>query len=319
MELRHLRYFVAVAEERSFSRAAERLGIKQPPLSTQVRQLEKEMGTPLFRRLTRGVELTAAGKLFLEQTRTVLRQLDQAKIDVKRRARGETGQISVGAADACYFHPRVHLIASEFFKSYPDIVTTVEENNTATLIASLHAGKLDASFVRCPTAEFDDLALELVAEEDTVAALPERHPLHGSSSVALTSFEKETIVLIPRALNTGLYDSVIAACRHAGFAPVLGREASSIIAMIAMVADGFGATIVPQSLSRLRLDGVIYLPIRGHRPAAPIYFAYRRDERSPTVRNLVAIVRRVSASVTQTKTSASAASLVSSASQLKLR
>ena len=304
MELRHLRYFVAVAEERSFSRAAERLGIKQPPLSTQIRQLEKEMETQLFRRLTRGVELTAAGKLFLEQTRAVLRQIEQAKIDVKRRARGETGQISVGAADACYFHPRVHLIASEFFKSYPDVVTSAEESNTATLIASLHAGKLDAAFVRSPTAEFDSLALEPVAEEDTLAALVEGHPLRGSSSISLTSFAKEKIIITPRALNTGLHDSVIAACQHAGFEPVLGREAPSIIAMIAMVADGFGASIVPQSLSRLRLDGVIYLPIRGHRPAAPIYLAYRLDERSPTVRNLVSIVRRASASVTRTKTSA---------------
>lgn len=304
MELRHLRYFVAVAEEGGFTRAAERLGIKQPPLSAQIRQLEKEMGTQLFHRLTRGVELTAAGKLFLEQTRSVLAQIEQAKIDVGRRARGESGQISLGGADACYFHPRIAVIMAEFFKSYPDVVTSPEENNTAALIASLHAGKLDAAFVRSPTAAFEGLALEPVAEEDTLAALPKGHPLHRSSSIALASLAKEKIILTPRALNGGLHDSIIAACQHAGFDPVLGQEAPSIVAVIPMVAAGYGVSLVPQSLSRIRLNGVIYLPIRGHRPAAPISLAHRRDERSPTVRNLVSIVRRSAASGAQVKRSA---------------
>lgn len=304
MELRHLRYFIAVAEERSFSRAAERLGIKQPPLSTQIRQLEKEIGTPLFRRLTRGVELTAAGKLFLEQTRAILAQIEQAKTDAGRQARGESGQISLGGADACYFHHRIAVIMSEFVKSYPDVLVSPEENNTATLIAGLHAGKLDAAFVRCPTAEFDGLALEPVAAEDTLAALPEGHPFHQSPSIALASLAKEKIILTPRALNSGLHDSVVAACQHAGFDPVLGYEAPSIVAVIPMVATGYGVSIIPQSLSRLHLNGVVYLRIRGYRPAASIYLAHRRDERSPTVRNLVTIVRRSAASVAKVKMSA---------------
>ena len=305
MELRHLRYFLAVAEELNFTRAAKRLGINQPPLSTQIKQLEKELGTKLFRRETRGVELTAAGKLFLEQARSILQQIGQAKIDAKRRARGESGEICLGGAGACYFHPRLALIMSEFFKSYPDVVMSPEETKTATVVASLHAGKFDAAFVRSPAAEFDGLALEPIAEEDTIAALPESHPLHQSPSLPIASLAKEKIILTPRALNAGLYDSIVAACRHAGFEPVLGREAPDLVAIIAMVAAGYGVSVIPQSLSRLRLTGVVYRPIRGHRPAVPIKLAHRLDERSPTVRNLIALIRRsAAASVAQVKASA---------------
>ena len=191
---------------------------------------------------------------------------------------------------------------SEFFKSYPDVHMAPEETSTATVVASLHAGKFDAAFVRSPTAEFEGLSLEPIAEDDTLAVLPERHRLHQSPSIELASFAKEKI-LTPRALNSGLYDAIIAACQHAGFEPVLGRGAPSVIAVIAMVAAGYGVSIIPQSLSRLRLKGVIYLPIRGHRAAAPISLAHRRDERSPTVRNLVSIVRRSAAPLAQVKAS----------------
>ena len=304
MELRHLRYFVAVAEEGNFTRAAGRLGIKQPPLSAQIRQLEKELGIQLFHRLTRGVELSAAGELFLEEARSILAQVDQAKIDAGRRARGESGQISLGGADACYFHPRIAVIMAQFIKSYPDVVVSPEENNTATLIASLHAGKLDAAFVRSPAAEFESLSLEPVAEEDTVAVLPAGHPFHHSASIALASLAKEKLILTPRALASGLHDSVVAACQHAGFDPILGYQAPSIVAVIPMVAAGYGVSVIPQSLSRLRLQGVVYLPIRDHRPTAPIRLAHRRDDRSPVVRNLVSIVRRSRTSLPQIKKSA---------------
>jgi len=119
MELRHLRYFVAVAEELSFTRAAERLGIKQPPLSLQIRQLEIEMGTPLFRRLTRRIELTGAGSLLLEEARDILESVDRAKTDVTRRARGESGQISIGHGSGAYFHPMVNHITREYCARYP--------------------------------------------------------------------------------------------------------------------------------------------------------------------------------------------------------
>lgn len=303
MELRHLRYFIAVAEELSFTRAAERLGIKQPPLSLQIRQLEEELGTVLLRRLTRGVELTDAGKLFLEQVRDILAEVDQAKIDVKRRSRGETGRIYVGASGACYFHPLVILIVSHFLKSYPDVVLSAEESNSAMLIAEVHAGKIDAAFVRSPTVEYNDLALEPIVEEDTLVAMSEETAMRYPPTVSLAALAKEKFIIFPRRYNVGLYDSIIESCQRAGFQPILGQEAPGIVAVIPMVASGCGISIVTQSLSRLGLKGVTYLPIRGQRPAAPIKLTYRPDDRSPLVKNLVSLVRRSIRPVAERKTS----------------
>src|SRR5208282_4769681 len=130
MELRHLRYFVAVAEELNFTRAAERLGINQPGLSLQIRQLEKEVGAPLFHRLTRGVELTNAGKLMLEDARVILKQVEQAKIGVRRRARGETGHLIIGSAGGTYFHPLIPKIIREYRMHYPNVVLFPQASNT---------------------------------------------------------------------------------------------------------------------------------------------------------------------------------------------
>src|SRR3984893_4466533 len=133
MELRHLRYFVAVAEELNFTRAAKRLGINQPPLSLQIRQLEKEMGTPLFRRQARGVELTSAGKLMLEEARVILKQVERAKTGVRRRARGETGRLNVGSSGGTYFHPLIPAIIREYGMQYPDIVLFPGASSTPLL------------------------------------------------------------------------------------------------------------------------------------------------------------------------------------------
>jgi DNA-binding transcriptional LysR family regulator len=304
MELRHLRYFVAVAEENNFTRAAERLGIKQPPLSLQIRQLEKEMGTPLFRRLQRGIELTGAGKLFLEQARVILRQLEQAKVDVRRRARGETGQIRLGAAGACYFHPLVVLIASQFIELYPDLILSAEEDSTPTLIARVLAGQTDAAFVRSTTAECDGLQVEPIVVEDLVVAMPERTARHYTPPISLMFLSKETIILPPRRINIGIYDSIMLACQHAGFEPRLSREAPGMVATIPFVAAGCGVSIVPQCLSRLQLQGVAYLPIKGRLPTVPINLAYRLNDDSPAVKNLVALVRRSVAATSQMKKTA---------------
>ena len=172
MELRHLRYFVAVAEELNFTRAAKRLGISQPPLSLQIRQLEKELGTPLLRRQRRGVELTNIGKLMLEEARIILKQVDQAKTDVRRRARGETGTINVGAGGGTYFHPLIPSIIREYRMRYPDIVLTPETSNSPLLIPRLRAGLIDVAFVWPPISDRDDLILAPLFDEEIVIIVP---------------------------------------------------------------------------------------------------------------------------------------------------
>lgn len=299
MELRHLCYFVAVAEELNFTRAAERLGISQPPLSSQIRQLEKKLGTPLFHRRTRSVELTDAGKLLLEEARVILRQVETAETGVQRRARGETGQLVVGSAGATYFHPLIPAIIREYGKRYPDIVLAPQASNTSLLVARLHAGQVDIALIRPPIDDSDGLAIEPLVNEDTVVILPNGHILCGLASVPLAALAKETFVMYPRGLNPGNYDSVVAACRRAGFDPTLGQEAPQIVSVIPLVAAGLGVSVVPRSTARILSDEVCYRPINGVAPHAEICLAYCRHDASRAVQNFVAVARRAIRDVAQ--------------------
>jgi DNA-binding transcriptional LysR family regulator len=294
MEIRHLRYFVAVAEELNFTRAAKRLGINQPPLSAQIRQLEKVMGTPLFVRHARGVELTIAGKLMLEDARVILKQVEQAEIGVRRRARGETGHLNIGSSGGTYFHPLVPTIIREYRMHYPNVVLFPQASSTPLLIAQLRAGKIDIAFIRTPIAESEGLTLELLVDEPTVMVVPTGHPLSRSTSVSLRAFAKETIILQhPREINPENYDLIISAFKSAGFSPKGSLEAPQIVSVIPMVAAGLGVSIVPQSMSHMLTDAVVYLPIDGNAPRALLELAYRQDDRSPAVQNFVAVAREL--------------------------
>ena len=202
MELRHLRYFVAVAEELNFTRAAKRLGINQPPLSLQIQQLEKELGARLFRRQTRGVELTAAGKLLLEEARVILKEVETARVGVQRRARGETGELIVGSVGGAYVHPLLPTIIREFRLKYPNVLLAPEANNAPLSVARLCAGQIDAAFIWRPTSEHDDIVIESLADEDTVIVLPVGHALSNSASVPLRALANEIFVLFSRPLST---------------------------------------------------------------------------------------------------------------------
>jgi DNA-binding transcriptional LysR family regulator len=292
MELRHLRYFVAVAEELNFTRAAERLGIGQPPLSLQIRQLEEELGTQLFRRKARGVELTAAGKLLLEEARIILRRVAQAETGVRRRARGETGRVILGSSGATYFHPLIPAIIREFSVRYPDVVLHPQASYTALLMARLRAGQIDAAFVRPLVDDSEGLTLHLLVNEPWVMVVPKDHPLATKSSAPLQSVVNEPFILYARELNPEYHDLVTAACRNAGFEPRLGPEAPQILPVIPMVAAGLGVSIVPESTRQILLEGVAYVAIEGYVPRSRISLAHRRDDRSAAVRNLVAIARR---------------------------
>ena len=292
MELRHLRYFVAVAEELNFTRAAERLGISQPPLSLQIRQLEKEMGTPLLRRQRRGVELTNVGMLMLEEARVILKQIDQTKTDVRRRARGEAGSINIGAGGGTYFHPLIPSIIREYRMRYPDIVLAPETSNSPLLGARLRAGLIDVAFIWPPISDRENLTLEPLFDEDIVIVVPRGHALSGASSAPLAALAKEPFILPPRGVNSGVFDSIIAACRRAGFSPKLGPEVPQVVSTIPIVAAGLGVSIVPRCISRIKVDGVVYVSIEGDAPRAGVSLAYRRDDHSSTVQNFVAVARR---------------------------
>ena len=302
MELRHLRYFVAVAEELNFTRAAKRLGINQPPLSLQIQHLEKELGAKLFRRETRGVTLTDAGKLMLEEAHVILTQVEATKTGVRRRARGETGQLIIGSVGGAYVHPLIPTIIREYGLKYPHVVLAPQASNHALLVARLCAGQVDVAFIWRTKSERDndDLMIEPLAGEDTVIVLPAGHPLSNSVSAPLAALAKETFVLWARALHPWAYDAIIEACQQEGFSPKLGQEAPDIVSIMPLVAAGFGVSVVPRSASRFLLDGVTYLSIEGNTPRAEVSLAHRRHDHSPAVQNFVTVARRVTRTIDRT-------------------
>jgi DNA-binding transcriptional LysR family regulator len=292
MELRHLRYFVAVAEEKSFTQAAKRLGIKQPPLSLQIRKLEKEMGTQLFYRGTRSVELTSTGRLLLEEARAILHHVEQAKTDVRRRARGETGRVNVGFGVGTQFHPLVPAIIREYGAHYPEVLMCPQANGSVLLNARLRAGTINVAFIYLPTNHGDGLVTEIIAEEPFVAVLPIGHSLSRSASLHLSALADEKLVMFSRELNPASHDAIVAAIERTGFTPKLGQTASLNIATLPMVAAGLGWSVVPQSFDRILSDDVAYLRIDDDMPSATIAVAHRRNERSAAVQNFVACARR---------------------------
>jgi DNA-binding transcriptional LysR family regulator len=296
MELRHLRYFVAVAEEGHVTRAAERLGIQQPPLSQQIQALERELDAQLFRRKPRGVELTPAGRALYDEARAILARTQEAVAATKRAAQGEAGRIGIGFTSSASFHPFVPRAIRAFREAHPLVALALEESGTTELVAALRAQAIDAAFVRSPVGQSDDLFVRPLFDEPMVAALPSGHALTASDTLPLAALAGETFILYRRPVGPGLHDAIIAACDRAGFSPKIGQEAPRMLSTLSLVAAGLGVTVVPASMSRLEAEGVVYRPIDPRTElTAPLNLAYRRDEISAAVRRFVALVQRSAA------------------------
>ena len=298
MELRHLRYFIAVAEEGHITRAAQRLGIQQPPLSLQIRALEKELNVQLFRRLPRGVELTDAGSAFLERARAILEQVEQALATTRRTARGEQGRVAVGFTSSAPFHPFVPRVIRTFREMSPLVSLELEESGSSELVQALHSEEIDAAFIRSPVADVVDLLVRPILEEAMLVALPAAHPLaalpdiDAETALPLAALASETFILYKRPGGPGLYDTIIAACRGSGFSPRVGQEAPRIISTLNLVAAGLGVSIVPSSLRRLQMDGVVYRRLADNAQLrAPLILACRRGENSAAVRRFIELVQ----------------------------
>jgi DNA-binding transcriptional LysR family regulator len=292
MELRHLRYFVAIAEEGHITRAAERLGIQQPPLSQQLRALEAELQVQLFRRKPRGVELTQAGEALLAEARAILQQVERAVGATRRAGHGEAGRLCLGYTSSASFHPLVPRLLRQFREAFPLVALQLEESGTGELVEALLAERLDAAFVRSPIGPQDGIVVHAILEEPMVAALPAGHALAAAraDALALRALAGETLILYRRPLGPGLYDAIIAACQRAGFSPNIGQEAPRMLATLSLVAAGLGVTLVPGSMQRLQIDGVVYQPLD---PAgdlvAPLNLACRRGDAAPALRRFLAL------------------------------
>jgi len=265
MELRHIRYFLAVAEERHFTRAAAKVGIGQPPLSQQIKDLEAEIGAPLFHRVAHGAELTAAGEAFLEGVREIPTFAERATKAARRASRGETGSLRVGYTASSAFNAVV----------------------PAAIRAGLKDGSLDAVFLRPGAAGCEAFQLRLLSEEVMVVALPASHPVAAQDEVNLLILKDDPFLLFPRAIGPTLYDGIMSACREAGFEPKIGQLAPQIASIINFVAAELGVSIVPASMTQLQVSGVAYRPIAGQAPTARVALAHRRGETSVVVRNFI--------------------------------
>lgn len=298
MELRHLRYFIAVAEEAHITRAAERLGMQQPPLSQQIKALEQELGVQLLRRKPRGVELTEAGHALLDDARAILLHIDHAFATTRRTARGELGRITVGFTSSAPFHPFVPRVIRAFREAFPLVSLTLEESGTTELIADLRNERVDAAFIRTQVADPMGLTVNPLLEEAMLVAMPSAHALASARSdenspLPLAALAGETFVVYRRRSGPGLYDAIFAACHAAGFSPLVGQEAPRIVSTLNLVAAGLGIAIVPASLQRMQMDGVVYRRLAGSaQPRAPLLLATRRGDTGVVVRHFLNLVKR---------------------------
>ena len=299
MEFRNLRYFAVTAEEGHITRAAELLNMQQPPLSRQIRALERELGVQLFRRKARGVELTDAGNTLLQASRDILSRVERAVEATQRTARGEQGQVRIGAAPTAPFHSFVPRVIRAFRETFPGVTLTLEESLSSDLFQRLRDDQIDIAFFRSAPADAAGLKLDPLVSESMVMAIPKGSPLARSvpkSGLPLRAFANETFIVYGRRLGAGLYDETIAACHKAGFGPRLGQEAPRIVSTLNLVAAGLGVAMVPASLQHMKLDGVRYCPLKGPvRPTALLAIASRRGDPSAAVRQFLTLVRRLAA------------------------
>jgi len=292
MELRHLHYFIAVAEELHFSRAAQRLNISQPPLSQQIRQLEDGIGVRLFKRTKRHVELTPAGLVFLDEARRIVAMSEDAVRRTIRADRGEIGQLAMGFIGSANHSVLPHVIR-EFRRRFPDVETTLTEMNTSHQIEAFLERRIQVGFLRPPQGiEDKGITVEPIFREPLMVAMPGNHPLRRLTFIPLRLLAKEPFIMIPRQRGPGFFDHIIALCQQEGFSPNIVLEASQFHTIIGLVAAGIGLAVMPATMQRSRIEGVVFRTIAGG-PETVLDIAWRTDDHSLVLHNFLAVAREV--------------------------
>jgi DNA-binding transcriptional LysR family regulator len=293
MELRALRYFLALAEELHFGRAAKRLGMTQPPLSLAIAGLERELGVRLVERTRRKVALTHAGATFLEEARATLARASQAVELAQRAERGEVGRLAVGylAATAYTLLP---LVLRDFMRSFPGVRLDLRELTLPQQITALLKADIEVGLLRPPVGEAE-LASETILAEPFVLALPARHPLTELRRVPARRLAGEPFIMFPRQPGLVFHDLVMGFCLRNGFTPRVAQEANQTHTVVGLVSAGIGVALVPASTRRIGLAGVAYRPLRERTPESRTAVAWRRDNASPVLAAFRDVARRVAA------------------------
>jgi DNA-binding transcriptional LysR family regulator len=292
MELRHLRYFVKVAEELNFSRAAERLNIAQPPLSQQIQRLERELGVPLFLRTKRRVALSDAGSAILDDARRTVALADEVADIARRTALGEVGILRLGFSSAALY-TMLPAVLRAFRSQFPRAVLNLMELSTEEQVRRLASGALDAGIVRLPIENVSkSLTTRSILRESLAVAMPRDHRLAKRPAVPIRALAPERFVVFPRHVAPGLYDQIMSLCSSGGFRPIVAQEAAEIPTIISLVAAGLGIAIVPSSVQSLRHERVVYRVLRPGNVMTEMAIAYERDNRSAVLRSFLQVVAR---------------------------
>ena len=296
LELRHLRYFLAVADTLHFGRAAERLGMSQPPLSQQIRQLEELLGARLFVRSHRRVQLTEAGQVLQVQARDLLQRVDATIDQVQRVQRGQSGELRVGLTRATTLSAQIPRAIFGYRQQHPQVHLQLREMNSVQQIQALLAGELDVGIIRRRV-----LPPELVArrlfEEPLALVLHATHPAlagHDPATLRLSlrQFAHEPFVGFARGAGAGIHDQVISLCRNAGFSPRIVQEAGEASTLIGLVAAGLGVCVLPASCRHIQVAGACFVMLSDRGATSEVQLAWRREAVPPLLRQFIALLQR---------------------------
>lgn len=304
MDLRHLRYFVAVAEAGHMTRAAATLGIQQPPLSQQIRALEARLGMALFHRHAKGVTLTDGGRVFLDEARRLLADMAAMQHRMERLARGQQGVLSVAFTSSAAAHAFTPAALRESRSRYPDIELQLSEHNAAEITEAVAAARLHCGLLRVPVSRPDGVALETLLREPVVVALPNDHALARRTTrggkpapVSLRDLEGERLILVRRPGAPGLYANLLALCEEAGFVPLIAAEVERMMTNLNLVAAGAGVSVVPASMMGAHPQAVAYHPFEESvRLQAPLTLAYRAADCTGPAATFVSLLRKIARS-----------------------
>lgn len=293
IELRHLRYFIAVADELHFGRAAERLGMSQPPLSQQIRDLEATLGVRLLRRTNRRVELTDAGRVYLDAARDILTRVDDAGDMARRAERGEIGELHVAFTRSTPLIERFPRTIRAFREAWPAVRLVLLERTTLQQFEALLDGRQHVGLIRGLTVPAPLVAYKLV-DDPLVAVIRADHPLarRRRASLRMDELADEQFIVFTRAAGTGIHDQLLTMCRNAGFMPRIAQEAGESSTMIGLVAAGMGVAVLPRSMQHVQVEGVAYVTIDSPDAASALFLTHRRDDPSPLVKAFTGLMRK---------------------------
>lgn len=291
MELRHLRYFIAVAEELSFSRAAEKLNMAQPPLSHQIRALEIELDVLLFERAQRRIFLTDPGKLFLARARAILAQVDSARIDVRKAAHGEIGSLAVGYTASSMFARFLPQTLQRFRANHPRVTVSLHEMASLDQVHALNDRMLDLGILRWAASDAGpQLRFDTFRSTRLTVVLASDHPLASRASLSIADLHAESFITYPRGAGTGLYQQILDLCRNAGYRPTVIRESREASEMVGLAASGVGIAIMPDDVRCIDIAGAAYRPLSDPQAVSTLSLAYRRNDANPHLQTLIRLL-----------------------------